>query len=65
MSKAENAGGMVVGLGLIAFGIAAIGGWIANIVKLVDMVDGEVTGMFIARCVGVIAGPFGSILGYC
>ena len=64
MSKAEKAFG-AASLGVVALVIAGVGGWIANIVKLVDMVDGEVTGMFIARCVGVVAGPLGAILGYC
>ena len=37
--------------------------WIANIVKLVGMLDGEITAMFIARCVGVFVVPLGAILG--
>lgn len=40
------------------------GGWIANIVKLVGMLDGELTAMFIARIVGIFVAPFGSILGF-
>jgi len=44
--------------------MAGIGGWIANIVKLVDMLDGDVTAMFIARIVGIFAAPLGAVLGY-
>lgn len=40
------------------------GGWIANIVKLVGMLDGELTTMFIARIVGIFVAPFGAILGF-
>jgi hypothetical protein len=49
---------------VIALWVAAIGGWIANVVKLVGMLDGAVTTMFIARVVGVFAAPLGSVLGY-
>lgn len=44
--------------------LAAIGGWIANIVKLVGMIGGDVTAMFIARCVGIFAAPLGAVLGF-
>lgn len=44
--------------------IVGIGGWIANIVKLVGMLGGEITAMFIARCVGVFVAPLGVILGF-
>jgi hypothetical protein len=41
------------------------GGWVANIVKLVGLVDGSVTGMFVLRAVGIVVAPLGVILGYC
>lgn len=44
--------------------IAGVGGWVANIVKLVSMIDGDVTAMFVARVVGIFAAPLGAILGY-
>lgn len=40
------------------------GGWIANVVKLVGMMDGGVTTMFIMRIVGAVFAPLGVILGY-
>ena len=43
--------------------VAGIVGWLANVFKLVDMLDGPVTAMFIARIVGVFMAPLGSILG--
>lgn len=56
------AGGSIF-FGLVIF-FLAVGGWIANIVKFVGMLDGEVTAMFIARVVGIFALPLGAVLGY-
>lgn len=46
--------------------LGALGGWIANIVKLIHLVGLEqlVTGMGIARVVGVFVAPLGSVLGF-
>lgn len=41
-----------------------VGGWIANIVKLVGAINDPITAMFILRCVGIPAGPLGVILGF-
>lgn len=48
---------------IAAIVVLLAGGWIANIVKLVGMLDGELTAMFIARIVGIFVAPFGAILG--
>lgn len=56
--------GIAGSLMFIAFVIAAIGGWVANIVKLFYTLNDPITGMFIARCFGVFAAPLGAILGY-
>lgn len=44
--------------------LAAIGGWIANIAKIVGMAGGEITTMLVLRIVGVFAIPLGAVLGY-
>jgi len=44
--------------------LAAIGGWIANIVAIVGAVSDPITGMFILRCVGIFVAPLGAILGF-
>ena len=44
--------------------LAAIGGWIANIVKLIGMINDPVTGMMMLRAVGIFAAPLGAILGW-
>lgn len=51
-------------IALFAVIAMAFGGWVANIVKFIAMLDGGVTSMFIARGVGIFAAPFGAILGY-
>jgi hypothetical protein len=48
---------------LLAF-LAAITGWILNIVHFVGEIGGPVTTMFIARIVGIVFAPLGAILGY-
>jgi len=52
----------------MAFGaclvLAAVGGWIWNVVKIVGTIDAAVTGMFVARVIGVFVAPLGSILGF-
>lgn len=51
-------------LAIIAIAALAVGGWIANIVKLIGVIDGSITAMFIARIVGVFFAPLGAVLGF-
>jgi len=44
--------------------IAAIIGWVMNVIAIIGALSGPITAMFIARCVGVFAAPVGAILGY-
>jgi lipopolysaccharide export LptBFGC system permease protein LptF len=44
--------------------LAGLGGWIANIVKLVSAADGGITAMLIVRIVGVFFTPLGAVMGY-
>jgi len=44
--------------------VAGAGGWIANIVLLIAAPFDPVTGMEIARVVGVFVAPLGVVLGY-
>ena len=53
-----------IGLVIIAAWFAGIVGWILNIISIVHTVSDPITGLFIARCVGVFAAPLGAILGY-
>lgn len=45
--------------------IVGLVGWIKNIVDIVHAIHDPITGMFIFRCVGIIVGPLGAVLGYC
>jgi hypothetical protein len=50
---------------VIAIFCASLYGWIANLVKLWGMLDGNVTGgMMIGRAVGVFFAPLGAFMGY-
>lgn len=49
---------------IVGIWIAAIVGWVLNIVAVVHAVALPITGMFLLRCVGIFAAPLGSILGY-
>jgi len=51
-------------LAYIALIAAGTIGWILNIVAIVHTIDTPITGMFIARLVGVLAAPLGAVLGY-
>ncbi len=53
-----------IGLGYIALWVAAIIGWILNIVQVVQMADESITGMFVLKCVGILAAPLGAVLGW-
>lgn len=46
---------------LFVFGV---GGWIANMYKIVQSSFDVITGMFIARCIGVFVAPLGAVLGW-
>ena len=49
---------------VFAIGIAGVGGWIANIVKLVSGDFLPLTGMVVGRVIGVFMPPIGSVLGF-
>lgn len=49
---------------VLGVGLAAVWGYIWNIIKLVAIVDGGVTGMLILRAVGLVVVPLGCIVGY-
>jgi hypothetical protein len=51
----------------IGFAVVALGGWIANIVKLINS-GFEVAqwgGMEVARVIGIFVAPLGAVLGFC
>lgn len=66
MSARESQSGFSTIAAIIGFVVllAAIGGWVANIVKLIGMLDGSITAMLVVRIVGIFAAPLGAIVGY-
>jgi hypothetical protein len=51
-------------VGILAGIVAGIAGWILNIVKLVELFGGPVTGKLVLRAVGIFAFPLGAVLGF-
>jgi hypothetical protein len=62
--KRNQLGFTATDLFAVVFILAVIGGWLANIVKLVFMLSGPVNALFIGRIVGVFAAPLGAVLGF-
>lgn len=54
--------GAVVGWFLLI--LIGVGGWIANVVKLVGMDFGTVTGMLVVRAIGIVVPPLGAVMGF-
>lgn len=52
------------GLAIIAGILLAIGGYVANIVKLFGLIAGPFSAELAIRAVGVFAAPLGAIAGY-
>lgn len=54
----------VTSLVIVLIWFLGVGGWIANIVKLVGAAGGDVNAMLVIRAVGVFLAPLGSVLGF-
>ena len=49
---------------VILVALFGIGGWIANIVKIVGMSFDPLSGIAVARIAGIFVAPLGAVLGY-
>ena len=47
-----------------AFILLAIFGWIANIFKLIGLLDAGFSAWMVARIIGIFAAPLGALLGW-
>ena len=47
----------------LAFVGTFVVGWVLNVIALINMIDAGVTGMLIARAIGVLAATLGAVLG--
>lgn len=50
--------------GVLAIALALFIGWILNLIEIIATFSGPLTGMLIARLVGVLTLPLGGVLGY-
>ena len=60
----KQLGFTIVKLLIVVVGVLGFGGWIANIVKLIGSNFDPLTGMVIARAIGVFVAPLGAVLGF-
>jgi hypothetical protein len=60
----KQLGSAVLGLLVSIILLAGVVGWVWNIVKIVGTFSDVLTGMFIARCIGVFVAPLGAVLGF-
>lgn len=56
--------GVTAVLGMIAIFVAAVYGWVMNIVALAGSSFDPLTGLVVIRCFGVFIPPLGAVLGY-
>ena len=64
MYRNNQQGHAVIALVFILLWVAAVFGWVLNIVEVFNTVNLPVTAMFILRCIGIFVAPLGAILGY-
>ncbi len=62
--RKNQSGWLSLELAVIVIWLLGIGGWIANVVKIVGSSFDPITGLVVARCIGVVVGPLGAVLGY-
>lgn len=54
----------MAGLIVILVGLLLAGGWVWNVVKIINAGFDVMNGMLIARCIGVFLAPLGGVLGF-
>jgi hypothetical protein len=63
--KDDAVGKAIAGLFVIVFALAALWGWIMNIVAIAGSDFTNITGLLVLRVVGIFIGPLGAVLGWC
>ena len=63
MSRANKVGVTLI-LVYLAVLLGLVIGWVMNIIKIVELVGGDITGILITRLVGTVVFPLGGVLGY-
>lgn len=54
----------IIELSVVLLALFGSVGWVWNIIKIVQTGFDVITGMFIARCIGVFVAPLGAVLGF-
>lgn len=49
---------------IIPVAILGVWGWVWNIIKIIDSDFAVITGMLVARIIGVFIAPLGAVLGF-
>ncbi len=62
--KSKQKGFTIVEVVFVVIALASIYGYIANIVKMVHALSDVLTGMEVARMIGIVVAPLGVVLGY-
>lgn len=62
--KSVQRGFTAIELFVVALILAFAGGWIANVVKLVGMDLGTITGLLVVRAIGIFVPPLGAVMGF-
>lgn len=60
----KQRGYTIVELLFVLVMVLGVGGWIANIVKLVGSSFDPLTGLVVARVIGIFVAPLGAVLGF-
>ena len=61
----KGKGSIAAGIGIIAFIVLAIAGWIMNLLNVINVESGmAVTAQFIVQCVGILLAPLGALMGW-
>ena len=60
----KQLGFTIVEVFVVLLVLVGVGGWIANIVKLVGSNFDPITGMVVARAIGIFVAPLGAVLGF-
>lgn len=60
----KQLGFTIVELLIVLLMLVGGGGWIANIVKLAGSNFDPLTGMVVARAIGIFVAPLGAVLGF-
>ena len=55
---------VVASLFWIGLFLGGLFGWVMNIIELIGMTFDPITGMAVARIIGIFVAPLGAVLGY-